>query len=78
MPLLKSKLTLLSLLILAGCASKPQVVFKPMQVPPLPAEIGTPRPVNLTEQLSSLLQKSSPKATETPPNSTSASKPTTK
>lgn len=40
--------------------------------------VGTPRPANLTERLSDLLLKSSPKGTETPSSLTPASQPTTK
>ena len=56
----------------------PAVVYQPPKVPPLPADIGTKREVNLTERLTNLLmpseqpspqsQKSSPKGTETPRN----------
>ena len=75
---LKSSLLLIGLSVLAGCASQPAVVYQPPKVPPLPADIGTKREVNLTERLTSLLmpseqpspqsQKSSPKGTETPRN----------
>jgi hypothetical protein len=61
-----------------GCGSRPQVVYKPPQMPPLPAEIAQKREVNLSdrfmklltpnEQPSQPLPKSSPKATETRPN----------
>ena len=78
MPYLKSRLLLIALLGLVACASKPQVVYKPVQVPPLPTEIATKREVNLSDRLLQLLQKSSPKGTETPPNSTPASTVTTK
>ena len=77
MPLLKNSLLLIALSALAGCASPPQVAYKPVQVPPLPAEIK-PMQANLTERLSDLLLKSQPTATTQSTNSTPASQPTTK
>jgi hypothetical protein len=75
---LKNSLPLIVLSALAGCASPPQVAYKPAQVPPLPLEIGTKREANLTDRLTNLLmpneqpsqpsQKSLPKATGTPSN----------
>ncbi len=77
MPSMKNSLLLIALSVLVGCASRPQVAYKPVQVPPLPPEVGTKREVNLTERLSQQLLKSSPKETETQPSSTPASTPTT-
>ena len=78
MPYLKSRLLLIALLGLVACGSRPQVVYKPPQVPPLPAEIAAKREVNLTDRLTKLLMpteqpsqpspKSLPKATGTQPN----------
>ena len=74
----RNKLILIALFALAGCASRPQVVYQPPQVPPLPPEIGTKREANLMDRLTKLLmpkeqpspqsQKSSPKGTGTPSN----------
>jgi hypothetical protein len=55
MQLLKNSLLLTVLFVLVGCASQPQVAYKPPQVPPLPPEIGTKREVNLTDRLTKLL-----------------------
>ena len=78
MPSMKSLLLLTGLSVLAGCASPPQVVYKPPQVPALPLEIGTKRQANLTDRLTQLLmpsekpsqpsQPSSQKAIATPSN----------
>jgi hypothetical protein len=51
----KSKLILLLPFVLAGCASQPQVAYKPPQIPPLPPEIGTKREANLTQRLTQIL-----------------------
>ena len=74
----KSSLTSIGLFVLAGCASQPQVAYKPPQVPPLPPEIAQKRQANLTERLSSLLLKSQPTETGPSTSSTPASTPTTK
>ena len=76
MQLLKNSLVLIVLFVLVGCASRPQVAYKPVQVPPLPAEVAVKREANLMERYLGLLEKSSPKETGTPPNSTPASQPT--
>ena len=76
MPSLKSSLLLIALSALAGCASPPQVAYKPVQVPPLPAGI-VKQEATLTERLSNLLLKSQPTGTEQSPSSTPASMPTT-
>jgi len=78
MSLVKNSLLWIALFVMVGCASKPQVAYKPPQMPPLPPEIAQKKEVNLTErfmklltpteQLSQPLPKSSPKATETRPN----------
>ena len=75
---LKNSLLLILLFVLVGCGSRPQVVYKPPQMPPLPPEIAQKKEVNLTdrfmklltptEQPSQPLPKSLPKATETRPN----------
>ena len=76
MPSLKNSLLLTALFVLAGCASAPQVAYKPVQVPPLPPEVGTKQPANLSDRLLQLLQQSSPKATATQSSSTPVSQPT--
>ena len=58
MPLLRNKLLWIVPFVLAGCASPPQVAYKPPQIPPLPPEIGTKREVNLTDRLTQLLMPS--------------------
>ena len=78
MPSMKNSLLLIALFVLAGCASRPQVAYKPVQVPPLPPEVGTKRQANQIDRLSQLLQPSSPKDSATPSSSTPASTPTTK
>ena len=88
MPWIKNLLPLIALSALAGCASPPQVAYKPPQIPPLPAEIGKKREANLTDRLTKLLipteqpspqsHKSSPMATEPSISSTPASTRTTK
>ena len=88
MPYLKNRLLLIALLGLAACGSRPQVVYKPPQVPPLPAEIAQKREVNLTDRLTKLLMPSeqpsqpslklSPKETATQPSSMPASTATPK
>lgn len=85
---MKNSLLLIALSVLAGCASPPQVAYKPPQVPPLPAEIAKKREPNLTDRLTQLLmpsatpsqpsQQSSQKATEPSTSSTPASTRTTK
>jgi len=52
---LKSKLISIVSLLLVGCASPPQVAYKPAQVPPLPPEIAVKRQANLTERLTQIL-----------------------
>lgn len=88
MPSVKNSLLLIALSVLAGCASPPQVAYKPPQVPPLPAEIGKKREANLTDRLTQLLMptekpsgsspKSQPTGTEPSTSSTPASMRTTK
>ena len=51
---IKRLLPLLLPIVLASCASAPQVTYKPPQIPPLPAQIQK-QPVNLTERLMNLL-----------------------
>ncbi len=75
---LKNSLLLIALSALVGCASPPQVAYKPVQVPPLPVVVGTKREANLTERLSALLLKSQPTETAPSASSTPASMPTTK
>ncbi len=58
---LKNKLILLPLFVMAGCASQPQVAYKPPQVPPLPVEIAKKQEVNLTDRLIQLLKNESEK-----------------
>ena len=55
---MKSSLPLIVLFALAGCASQPQVVFKPAQVPPLPPQIAKKQEANLTDRLTQLLMPS--------------------
>jgi len=76
MPYLKNSLVLIVLFVLVGCASRPQVAYKPMEIPPLPAEIATKREANLTQRLSDLLLKSPQTETGQSTNSTPASMPT--
>ncbi len=45
----KKLLLLLLPIVLASCASAPQVTYKPPQIPPLPAQIQK-QPANLTEE----------------------------
>ena len=88
MPSTKNLLLLTVLSALAGCASPPQVAYKPPQVPPLPPEIAKKREPNLTERLTNLLMpsekpstlspKSQPTGTGPSTSSTPASTPTTK
>ena len=54
----KDSLLLIALSVLAGCASPPQVAYKPPQVPPLPPEIAKKREANLTDRLTQLLMPS--------------------
>ena len=86
---IKNSLLLIALSALGACASRPPpVVYQPVQVPPLPVEIGQKREANLTDRLTNLLTPSakpspqsppsSPKATEPLTSSTPASTPTTK
>ena len=72
MPYLKNSLLLIVLFVLVGCASRPQVAYKPVQVPPLPAEIAQKREANLTQRLSDLLLKSPQTETKPSTNSTPA------
>lgn len=71
MSLTKKRLLLIVPFVLAGCASPPQVAYKPPQIPPLPAEIGKKREANLTDRLTQLLMPnekpsdSSPKSQQT-------------
>jgi hypothetical protein len=84
----KNSLLLTVLFVLVGCGSRPQVAYKPPQIPPLPLEIATKREANLTDRLTQLLMpsekpsdsslKSSPTATAPSTSSTPASTPTTK
>ena len=55
---IKNSLLLLALLLLVGCASRPPVVYKPPQIPPLPPEIGKKQEANLTDRLTKLLMPS--------------------
>lgn len=75
---IKNSLLLIALSALAGCASQPQVAYKPVQVPPLPPEVGTKREMNLSARLYDLLQQSQPTATGPSSSSTPASMPTNK
>jgi hypothetical protein len=77
MPSIKNSLLLIALSLLAGCASPPQVAYKPMQVPELPPAVGIKVKPNLTERLSDLLLKSPQTETAPSTNSTPASTPTT-
>ena len=78
MPLKKNLLLLIALSALAGCASQPQVAYKPMQVPPLSPEVGTKREATLTKRLYDLLLKSPQTETAQSTSSTPALTPTTK
>ena len=85
---MKSSLLLTVLSVLVGCASRPPVVYKPPQMPPLPPEIGLKREPNLTDRLTRLLmqsEKPSDSSLRLPPTVTApsissmpASTPTTK
>ena len=55
---IKSSLPLIALFALVGCASQPPVVFKPVQVPPLPPQIAKKQEANLTDRLTQLLMPS--------------------
>jgi uncharacterized lipoprotein YmbA len=55
---MKSSLLLIVPFALAGCASAPQVVYQPPQLPPLPPQIAKKQEVNLTERLTQLLMPS--------------------
>ena len=55
---IKNKMLLIAPFALAGCASAPQVVHKPPQLPPLPPQIAKKQEVNLTERLTNLLMPS--------------------
>ena len=78
---LKNSLLCMNLLVLVGCASQPQVVHKPVQVPALALEIHnpvSPMQANLSDRLLKLLSTSQPKETKPSQGSTPASAPTTK
>ena len=75
---MKNSLLLIVLSVLAGCASHPQVAYKPVQVPPLPPEVGTKQQANLSDRLLQLLQNSQQQETKPSTSSTPASTPTTK
>lgn len=75
---IKNSLILIALFAMVGCGSRPKVVHKPPEMPPLPPQIATKVQPNLSERLLGLLQKSSQTETGQSSNSTPVSTPTTK
>ena len=77
MPLMKNSLLLIVLSVLAGCASPPQVAYKPPQVPPLPPEIAKKQEANLTQRLTDLLMPNEKPSGSSPKSPQTGTKPST-
>ena len=74
---IKNSLHLIALSLLVGCASRPQVVYQPPQVPPLPPEIGLKREPNLTDRLTRLLMRSEKSSDSSPKSQPTVTGPST-
>lgn len=74
---IKNSLLLIALSLQVGCASRPQVVYQPPQVPPLPPEIGLKREPNLTDRLTRLLMRSEKSSDSSPKSQPTATGPST-